>query len=201
MTHTPLPRLIQKEVLHAYAAEPLHDRATLEAYVAQFPEHAEALADLHSELMLLPYRQEAASSSTYDAAIDRAWSLFQTGSILETKSDATVRGLLAVLDPGAFLAIASAIDVNPLFLSRIRDRAVAFATIPAAFVERLAVALKVAVGDMAKELQQPPMVHAGQRFKSTQKPEAAAQISFDDAIRISHLTPEQQAKLRALVTG
>ena len=39
------PRLDEEEVLLAFSVEPTHDCATLEHYLSQYPEHAQALVD------------------------------------------------------------------------------------------------------------------------------------------------------------
>jgi hypothetical protein len=44
-------------------------------------------------------------------------------------------------------------------------------------------------------LRAPPVVDKQQRFKADQKPAAPTRITFEEAVRNSGLTPEQQRRL------
>lgn len=184
------------EILLAFAAEADHGQATLSSYLVRFPEHAEALAALAAEIALSTASRDQ-PVPVDDPAVAKAWAVFQSTAPLETKSVAT-SGMLANLEPGRFLALAKTLDVNAVFLSRIRDRLVAFATIPHAFLVRLAEAAGGELAALAAELDQPPAIATGQRFKAEGKPATAAQMTFAEAIASSHLTTEQRAKLEAL---
>ena len=81
---------------------------------------------------------------------------------------------------------------------RVRDRAIRAATIPARFVERLASELGATVQAVGAYLQGPPGMVSGQAFRSSVKPSVGEQITFDQAVTTSQLTPEQQATLKAL---
>ena len=188
----------EEDVLLAFTAEANQDRTTLESYLARHPQHAEALTQLAVELMLAPERPALACQP--DApAIDQAWNTFQSTLPVETKSLGTVGSLLAALSPTAFRTVAKELDVSPLFLSLVRDRAIQFSTIPRKFIEALAAALSATFEALTHDLQQQPMIAATQKFKADGKPEASDKISFTEAVALSHLTDDQQAKLKALM--
>jgi len=188
----------EEDVLLAFTAEASHDQATLAAYIARYPQHAKALAGLAVELMLAAERS-APTSEINAPAIDKAWKAFQSALPVETKSVGTAGSLLAALSPGDFRAVAKELDVSTLLLSLVRDRAIRFTTIPQKFIASLATALKATVEALNADLQQSPMIVAAQKFKSDEKPATAKQIGFDEAIASSHLTHDQQAKLKALM--
>lgn len=198
MTQRPIDPPTADDVLLAFSAEPTHDRPTLERYLSQYPQYAEALAELAVELTLAPYR-ESPAQELHTAAVDKAWAIFQASHPLETKSLGAAGSLLAGLTPGAFRALAQRLDVTTLFLKLVRDRAIAFADIPSKFIERLASELQSTAAALAEDLQRPPMIAASERFKSDEKPAAPKQISFAEAIALSQLTPQQQQKLMAFM--
>jgi hypothetical protein len=198
MNKPPLSPMTEDDVLFAFSVEPDHSRATLEAYLALYPHYSGPLVQLAVELQLAQYREPMMCAA--DApAIDRAWAVYQSAAPLETKSIGTAESLLAALPPAAFRAIAESLDVNSFFLSLVRDRAIAFGTIPFKFLTKLAGELNATINSLTGDLQQPSMVAAGQKFKADKKPEATAQITFTEALTTSHLTEQQQAKLKALM--
>lgn len=85
MTIKPAAPETEEDVLLAFTAEASQDRATLEAYIARYPEHAEALAALAVEVMLAEGRRTSITE-TNDPAIDKAWEAYQSALPIETKS-------------------------------------------------------------------------------------------------------------------
>ena len=198
MTQISNTAISEEQVLLAFSAEPNQDRAIFEAYLARYPQYTEALVELAAELMLAPHR-EVSPCSTDDVAVDKAWASFQSALPLEIKNLTTADSLLANLSPGAFRNVAQLMDVSPFFLSRIRDRAVDFATIPAKFLEALASALGASMKAITADLSQGAVIAVSQKFKADQKPASAAKISFLEALNQSGLTEQQRAKLEALM--
>ncbi len=69
--------LSEEEVLLAFAVEPIHNRETLEHYLGEYPEHANALVDCSIELMVDATRGDEVAL-TSEAVVDQAWQIFQT---------------------------------------------------------------------------------------------------------------------------
>lgn len=124
-----------------------------------------------------------------------AWQRFERAV---QQLDAEIANPFAQLNTSGFKALARSLDVSNLFLMRVRDRAIRVATIPAQFVEMLASELGATVQTVGAYLQGPPGMVSGQAFRSSVKPSVGEQITFDQAVETSQLTPEQQATLKAL---
>lgn len=70
-------RPIDKDaVLDAFAAEPVHDRNTLERYVSEYPGLAEELIDLASELRFSAECADTEKGSISDPKLSTAWESF-----------------------------------------------------------------------------------------------------------------------------
>lgn len=63
-------------VLDAFAAEPVHDRNTLERYVSEYPELTEELIDLAAELRLSTEFAGAEEGVINDPKLETAWENF-----------------------------------------------------------------------------------------------------------------------------
>ncbi|SAK60006.1 hypothetical protein AWB79_02670 [Caballeronia hypogeia] len=189
-------RLDEEEVLLAFSVEHKHDQATLERYLSQYPEHAHALVDCSIELMMdFSLAGENAQVSS-DESVEKAWQQFQAA--MESIQGTAGANPFAQLTPTAFKTVAKRLDISNLFLIRVRERAIDAATIPWRFVQRLATELGAAADAVSAYLRSPPAMVSNQSFRSNVKPEVAAQISFEQAIDTSQLTPAQREALRAL---
>jgi hypothetical protein len=198
MTQPPITSMSEEDVLLTFSAEESHDRVTLEAYLVRYPEHAEALVELATELMLVPHRNDQPCADD-DPAVNKAWDRFRAALPLETKSLAVAHGFFENLTQQQFRDLAKALNVNSLFLSRIRDRTIEFATIPAKFLDLLAKFIGTSVSIIAGELGHMATIPAMQKFKSHEKPAAFVKMSFAEAVKSSGLTEQQRAKLEALM--
>lgn len=187
----------EEEVLLAFSVEPRHDRATLEHYLNQYPEHALALVDCSIEMMMDASHSDDEVQVSSDQVADRAWRQFQAamGSVQGT---AAIANPFAQLQPTAFKSIAKRLDVSNLFLIRVRERAIDAATFPRRFVRQLAAELGATADAVSAYLHSPPTMASSLRFRSNVKPEVAAQIPFDQAVETSQLTPAQKEALQAL---
>ena len=190
-------RLDEEEVLLAFSVEPRHDRATLDHYLNQYPEHALALVDCSIELMMDGSHSGDEVQVSSDQVADQAWRQFQAamGSVQGT---AAIANPFAQLQPTAFKSIAKRLDVSNLFLIRVRERAIDAATFPRRFVQQLAAELGATVDAVSAYLRSPPTMASSLSFRSNVKPEVAAQIPFDQAVETSQLTPSQKEALQAL---
>lgn len=190
-------RLDEEEVLLAFSVEPQHDRATLEHYLDKYPEHALALVDCSIELMMDVYHSGEEVQVSSDQVVDQAWQQFQAAMGL-AQGTAAVANPFAQLQPTAFKFLARKLDISNLFLIRVRERAIDASTIPRRFVQKLAAELGATTNAVSAYLRSPPTMATSLSFRSTVKPEVAAQIPFDQAVETSQLTPAQKEVLQAL---
>ncbi|WP_439590286.1 hypothetical protein [Hydrogenophaga sp.] len=191
------PRLDEEEVLLAFSVEPTHDRATLERYLNQYPEHALALVDCSIELMMDASHSGEEVQISSDQVVDQAWQQFQA-AIGSAQGTAALANPFAQLQPTAFKSVARKLDISNLFLIRVRERAIDASTIPRRFVQKLAAELGATTDAVSAYLRSPPTMTTSLSFRSNVKPEVAAQISFDQAVETSQLKPAQKEALQAL---
>jgi hypothetical protein len=185
----------EESVLMAFSMEPRHGRETLERYIREYPQHATALIDCSIDLLHEPPADDAPATVVSDSAVDKAWQRFERAV---QQPDAEVANPFAKLNTSSFKSLARSLDVSNLFLMRVRDRAISATTIPARFVEKLASELGSTAQAVGAYLQGPPGMVSGHAFLSSMKPSVGEQITFDQAVATSQLTPEQQATLKAL---
>lgn len=188
--------LDEEEVLLAFSVEPTHDRATLEHYLSQYPEHAQALVDCSIELMMNASRAGEDVQVSSDQVVEQAWRQFQAA--MGSAQGSVIANPFAQLTPTAFKAMAKRLDISNLFLIRVRERAIDAATIPGRLVQRLADELGATADAVSAYLGSPPAMVSSQSFRSNVKPAVAAQISFEQAVETSQLKPAQKEALRAL---
>lgn len=195
MTAEQHSRPSEEEVLLAFSVELTHDRKTLEQYLREYPEHAEALAACSTELMVDATRS-GATAVTSEEATDRAWQRFQ--SVVNLPDDVSVVNPFATLNPTAFKSLAKKLNINNLLLIRLRDRAIDATTIPQRFVQGIATELGATADTLMAYLRGSPAMVSGHSFRSTTKPAVTEQISFERAVETSQLTQAQQDALKAL---
>jgi|SRR3990167_691939 len=187
-------RLDEEEVLLAFSVEPKHDRATLEHYLNQYPEHAQALVDCSIELLMDGSRAGEDVQVSSEQVVEQAWRQFEAA--MEPAPSTAIANPFAQLNPTAFKSTAKKLDVSNLFLIRLRERAIDAATIPGRFVQRLAAELGATADTVSAYLRSPPTMVSSQSFRSNVKPEVAAQISFEQALETSQLTAAQKVTLQ-----
>lgn len=103
------------------------------------------------------------------------------------------------LDRAGVRAAALAIGANGTFISKLRDRVIDAATISQGFLKFLADALHIEAEGLWAHLSSDRTVSTeGQHFKADQKPVLGQKQSFEDAVRSSGLTEEQQRRLLSL---
>jgi hypothetical protein len=185
----------EESVLMAFTMEPSHGRETLERYITEYPQHATALIDCSIDLLHELPEADFSATEVPDSVVDRAWQRFE-GAVQQT--DPEVANPFAKLNTSSFKSLARRLDVSNLFLMRVRDRAIRATSIPSRFVETLALALGTTVQTVGAYLQGPPGMPSGAALRSSVRPSFGEQITFDQAVATSQLTPEQQATLKAL---
>jgi hypothetical protein len=182
----------KEDVLLAFAIEDQHDGATLERYLAQYPELADDLIDLSNELRLGrafgPTDVAPENSADVDAAFNE---------LLNAAPDpAHVPNLFSPYTGQAFAELARALNLPRSFLQPFRDRLVDPVSIPSRFIQRFANATRNNASLAKQYFAQPPVADAALNFKSDGKPGAPSQVRFADLVAAtSSLTDEQRSIL------
>jgi hypothetical protein len=201
------------DVLYAFAlAMPVPDARTLDEFVRRYPEHADALTEFAVELALEPDRAEeeeeetAPSTDAVSPAVSRAISHFHNVAFeLEQTAGggtaaAAVTNPLSGLSRDEFRDFASRLGVNSTFAIKLRDRLIEPDSIFArpGFYNAAADAARVPLDVMMAHLRAPSAISARAYYKAGGKPGVTAKESFEDAVRRSGLTEEQQRRLLSL---
>lgn len=198
-----------RDVLYEFSlAKRAPDAELLDEYVRQFPQYANELVDFAVSLVLDAPQDEAcqpvADPQRVSPAVSRAMSRFhnhlhatrqaQAAPAGSSAPQAVVNPFLA-LDRNAFRALADQLGANVLFVARLRDRLIAPATFSKGFVRLVAEKLITSVDLVIAHFSAPAGPAAPQFLKADGKPEPAEQQPFEEAVKASGLTPEQQQRL------
>lgn len=201
-----------RDVLYEFSlAKPIPDADLLDEYVRQFPQYADELVDFAVSLALDAPQDEAPTHAAdplhVSPAVSRAMSSFhnhlhatrqvQATPTQNSAPQAVVNPFLA-LSRDALRALAVQLGANALFVVRLRDRQIAPDTFTKGFLRLLAEKLGASVDDVVAHLFAPASTAAPQFLKADGKPEPADQQSFDEAVKASGLTPEQEQRLLEL---
>jgi hypothetical protein len=196
-------------------AKAVPDAELLDEFVRRHPEHAEALTEFAIELAVDALRHGDADDLDLPAdpdmispVVSRVMSQFQNRlfeiskkQAPETRSRAVMAPVVnpfASLERDDFRALASQLSMNAVLLTKLRDSHIEPATIPKRFCEHIAEMMDVDFGALSAHLYTPPgTVSAHQFYKAEGKPSVPAQQSFEDAVRGSGLSEEQQRRLLA----
>jgi hypothetical protein len=169
----------REDILLAFSVEPLHDKATLERYLALYPRYAEDFIDLLSELRSPPALRSNVIED--EDVVRRAWNEF-TAMPPRHNHSASVANPFASFTGPTFVALATRLRVRRSILIALRDRLVTASSIPAPFLSRLARAMKSPTEKLREYLDLPSVVAAGASYKSDKPPEAPAKIRFEQLL-------------------
>ncbi|MEZ6140773.1 MAG: hypothetical protein R3B84_09400 [Zavarzinella sp.] len=177
-------------VLDAFAAESLHDRSTLDRYVREYPDLAEELIDLASELRFSAGFANTETGVISDPKRNTAWENFRKAGMASATVDP-----FAQFKGAAFAVLAGKLDLPRSILTAVRDRLVVPSSVPGGFVRRLAEAtnttIEIARTYMAQESQTPLSLE----FKSDHKPSKQGQITFRQLIESTEMSESQRLHL------
>lgn len=210
------PQTSLRDAMYAMSlAKAVPDAELLDEYARLYPQFADALTEFAVELVIdsLMYQGDEenipADAEAISDVVSRVMSQFEnqlyerrqartTAAAAPARAaTASVENPFAALDRQGFRALVSQLDVNSVFLSKLRDRTIDPISIPKAYSRHLALEMDEDIDAMAAHLFAPQeSVAAGrQLYKAEAKPVAAPRQSFEEAVKTSGLTDEQQRRL------
>ena len=209
-----------REAFYALSLEQrVPDAALLDDVVRRYPQYAAELTEFAIALAVDALHDAATESAVSDSdeapmtvtpAVSRAMSRFQNRlhaiarrgvPSLEHQSAAAPTSALInpfeALSQNEFRDLASRLDVNPVFIMKLRDRHIAPDDIPSGFRRQVAEEIEVPIEVVNAHLAGPQTTTStGEQFyKADEKPSVPKQQSFAEAVRSSGLSEAQQRRL------
>jgi hypothetical protein len=211
----------ENDVLYQFALSYRHPNPQLlDDFVRHYPDHADALTTLAIELALedllgnedrvVVEPSQAEPEPETAAMLSRAMSRFQNRlHAVRTAQDAAaaprptdrpegLRDPFALRSTEQMQVVIMRLDASPLFVMRLRDRGIDAATMTAGFIRRVAEALEEPETVVCAHFAAPAQMQLRALYKSDITPSAGQKLSFEEAVRTSGLSLEQQARLLAL---
>ena len=209
----------ESDVLYQFALSYRHpDPQQLDDFVRRFPGYADALTTLAIELALehVSGDEGEATLESHEpdaetaAMLSRAMSRFQNRLYAVRTAQAlpvTPRSLDRTETPRDPFALRSTeqmqvvmikLGASPVFVMRLRDRGIDADTMTPGFIHCVAEALEEPEAIVRAHFGAPAQVQTRAFFKSDVTPAGGRKLTFEEAVRTSGLTPDQQAKLLAL---
>jgi hypothetical protein len=209
--HTRSPAPLRNALYELALAKQVPDAGVLDEFVRRYPEHAAELTDFAIELAL------DAAAATADAqtgpvrtdgsvAVSKAMSRFhnrlyavQREASSKSKQPGTVvDNPFASLDRAGIRDVGQRLNANNVFLMKLRDRQIDAGTMTSEFQRHVAEALKVPIDVIVMHFDGPTEMIPGVHFKADEKPEVGPKQTFEEAVRSSGLSPEQETYLLSL---
>jgi len=201
-----------QDALYALAlAKPVPDAAVLDDLVRRYPHYAAQLTDMAVELALeaLADRDEKpllGDVSGTSPAVSRAMSRFQNRlyAVTKARQPANINTApespnpFASLDRAELRGLGSRIGCNTVFALKLRDRVIDPETMTEGFRRHVADTMKAPLDVVIAHFVGRSAMAAHAHYKAEQKPETGRKQSFEEAVRSSGLTAEQQAFLLSL---
>ena len=181
----------REDVLDAFAVEQNTGPETLKRYVRDYPEYAADLKELSQALSQPMAEQTGPLSEADKALIDKAWKRYQA-AVPAARVDPFAAVTISVLRE-----VANVLGIRRSVLTAIRERRVIFASVPQAFLSRLASALNAPVDALIEFLKAPPSQKPALSYKSDQKPNESIQVTFEQLLIESGMPEAERAKLMA----
>ena len=168
-------------------------RERLAKFVALYPEHASALSRLALDLEDFDAAPEAelcaASQAEQSKAIDAALAGIEEPALADPFVSAS---------PQQLRELAAALYANVVFVACLKDKMIDVATMSEGFLSAVARFFSSSLERVRASLSEPPRLAPAMEFKAKGKPGGAQKQSFEEALRSSGLSDEQQEKLRSL---
>jgi hypothetical protein len=187
------------------------DAGVLDEFVRRYPDHAEGLTDLAIELAMESLADAAGAepegaASGVSVSVAMAMSRFQNRLYQVQKEAASQRASraggtenpFASLDRDGIRDFGHRLNASNVFVMKLRDRQIDEATMTPGFKNRVATELRAPIDVVLAHFASGTQVQRATHFKSDQKPVAGAKQTFEEALRSSGLSDEQQRYLRGL---
>jgi hypothetical protein len=199
-----------EDALHSFAiASTVPSASALDELVRAFPQFAEELTDIAVSLVIDAYEGEAEvviDVQHTSPAVSRAMSQFnnrlhEIGSQtqkFEAKGAINMESPFSALSRDELKALIARLHANSIFVMKVRDRIIDGTTVSVGFIGEVADALGKPFEQMAAHFAVPQQIGARAYYKADQKPAVVKQQTFEEAVRSSNLTPEQQTYLLSL---
>jgi hypothetical protein len=201
-----------RDVLYAFSmSKEMPDTDLLEDFVRKYPDHASELTDFAIDLVMdIALREDDAVAQTLDLrispAVSRAMSRFQNQLFEAKRGEAAaqkvmsalptaVENPIAELDRAAFRALVKGLHANSLFVTRLRDRGIDVNTMTDGFKQRVADELRTPMELVVAHFAAVAQIPEHQFYKADEKPAARGTCTFEEAVRNSGLSEEQQQYL------
>jgi hypothetical protein len=178
-----------EDILYAFAVEPNPDRDTLEQYLRDYPQYATELIDLLYELSREVCEDETPLSDEDLALIDSAWQRHADTVSTETLDP------LSALSATKQRELAQHLDVPRQVITAFREHRVEPTSVPLPFLKRLAAALNSTVEILMSALGLPPEGDLARSYKADGRPEAHAQVNFEQILIEANVSPDKRALL------
>lgn len=176
-----------EDVLEAFMLDCGREGA-LADYLRDYPQYAAELVDLAHEMSATIPEEPPLLDEPCRQAIRKGWEQ------LRTAWPQNNRNLFAGLSPADYGRVAGEVNVPRQILSAIRDGGIIMGSIPASFMRRLGAALSGTVEELGASA-------GGGRlqaqYKSDERPEARAPVTFEQALIDARVPEEQRASLLA----
>lgn len=201
-----------RDVLYEFSlAAEKPDAALLDDFVRRYPDYAAELTDFAVEWMVdvnRPKLVATADVTQVSPAVSRAISKYQDalharGATATCAADVQAGSVscespFVGLDRKGFRALAEKLNVSRVFLCKLRDCVIDPKTMSDGFRRYVADRMSVSVDRLASYLSEAAPRLGHQFYKADQKPETTARQSFEEAVRSSDLSQDQQDFLLGL---
>lgn len=201
--NTMMPTL--DDVLHEFSLSA--DRPTrelLDEFVRLYPDYTRELTEFAAEWAFeTRVIGEAEQPPAHDNLVSIATSRFlnRLHQLKKERSEAPSQNAIASLSKQDFRALVARMDLSIPFLTKLRDGMIYADTLPPAFCDELGRGLNMPPAAVIASLPRQAEIRSGARFKADGKPTAEEPETFEEAVRSSGLTREQQARLIAMIRG
>jgi len=179
------------DVLEAFALEPEAGKATLEKYLRNFPEYAEAILDFAVEISREDVVRKEPLSARERALIETGWKKHVEAA---PRPFANPFEVLSYVELGK---IAEILEVPKQVLTALRDRLVVATSIPNRFAARLAREIRTEVDILMAFIASPPALSVSRSRKSDVKPRISARKTFEQVLTDAGVAPADRKKLMA----
>lgn len=177
-----------EDVLDAFAMEETHTKATLDRYLTAYPQLAGDLIDLSRELLRANRLPNTELAPADIAKIDAAWAK-------HSAAQPRLADPFASLSPTRSREIAFELGVPRQVVAAFRERRIELASVPGAFLRRLASALAASFDDLAAWMTPAPDNTLARSYRADGQPNAPVQVSFERILIDADVPEDDRARL------